>query len=70
MEWILVSAPGAIKPAEPSALFSQRQQSLMDIEALKIYARVAELASFTQAAEHLEPPRILRRLLRLRMEPS
>lgn len=57
MGWILGSAPLSIKAAHPSAPFSQRQQSLMDIEALKIYARVAELASFTNAAEHLGLPK-------------
>ena len=53
MERILSSAIRSIKYADLSALFGPQQQSRMDIEALTIYARVAELASFTKAAEQL-----------------
>lgn len=53
MEPILGSVPRSIKYLQPSALFFRRQQSLMDFEALTIFVRVAELASFTRAAAQL-----------------
>ena len=44
---------GEIKSAIHSTLFSQKEQSAMDLHELRIFATVAELASFSRAAEQL-----------------